>query len=263
MSLQLTVLREFAAVQAISQQWDALVAATADIGVRAGGLFRGPGWLVPWWHAYHETLRAEPYVWVARADGQLVGMLPLYRRTAKFGLVDITEVRMMGDAGPRPPALDIIAAAGWEQQVGAAFARALIDDGANWDLLQLEPLAEPSNARANLVSRLASAGYSVESSESAGGAHRIALALAPSDSTDGSGVVTTFGEDLDKLRKGMSSLRRLSRLEWAERDEHSPLADAEAAALLEEVTLGWGRESRVRRCAGTCRCRGCGNRRAR
>jgi GNAT superfamily N-acetyltransferase len=246
MSLQLTVLREFAAVQAISQQWDALVAATADIGVRAGGLFRGPGWLVPWWHAYHETLRAEPYVWVARADGQLVGMLPLYRRTAKFGLVDITEVRMMGDAGPRPPALDIIAAAGWEQQVGAAFARALIDDGANWDLLQLEPLAEPSNARANLVSRLASAGYSVESSESAGGAHRIALALAPSDSTDGSGVVTTFGEDLDKLRKGMSSLRRLSRLEWAERDEHSPLADAEAAALLEEVTLGWGREGRVR-----------------
>ena len=122
----------------------------------------------------------------------------------------------------------------------------LIDDGANWDLLQLEPLAEPSNARANLVSRLASAGYSVESSESAGGAHRIALALAPSDSTDGSGVVTTFGEDLDKLRKGMSSLRRLSRLEWAERDEHSPLADAEAAALLEEVTLGWGREGRVR-----------------
>ena len=121
MSLQLTVLREFAAVQAISQQWDALVAATADIGVRAGGLFRGPGWLVPWWHAYHETLRAEPYVWVARADGQLVGMLPLYRRTAKFGLVDITEVRMMGDAGPRPPALDIIAHRRW-RQLGFAAA---------------------------------------------------------------------------------------------------------------------------------------------
>jgi GNAT superfamily N-acetyltransferase len=39
------------------------------------------------------------------------------------------------------------------------------------------------------------------------------------------------------LRKGMSVLRRLSRLEWAERDEPSPLADAEAASLLEDVSL--------------------------
>jgi GNAT superfamily N-acetyltransferase len=244
MTLQLTLVREFAALQAIRQEWNTLV--TNDAGGRAGGLFRGPGWLLPWWHAYHETLGAEPYVWIARADDKLVGMLPLYRRSAKLGLVEVMEVRMMGDAGPRPPALDIIAAAGWEQQVGAAFARALIDDGGNWGLLLLEPLAEPSNARANLVSRLSSAGFSVESSESAGGAHRIALALAPSESTDGSGVVTTFGGDMVALRKGMSSLRRLSRLEWAERDEVSPLADAEAAALLDEVALEWGSKGCVR-----------------
>src|SRR5205823_3079210 len=69
---------------------------------------------------------------------------------------------------------------------------------------------------------------------------------APADSTDGSGVVTTFGDDLVALRKGMSALRRLSRLEWAERDEPSPLADNEAAALLEEVALELGKQGRVR-----------------
>ena len=37
------------------------------------------------------------------------------------------------------------------------------------------------------------------------------------------------------MRKGLSALRRLSRLEWAERDEQSPLADTEAGALLEEI----------------------------
>ena len=35
----------------------------------------------------------------------------------------------------------------------------------------------------------------------------------------------------------MSALRRLSRLEWSERDERSPLADADAAHLLEEARL--------------------------
>ncbi|MGE0401972.1 MAG: GNAT family N-acetyltransferase, partial [Kofleriaceae bacterium] len=39
---------------------------------------------------------------------------------------------------------------------------------------------------------------------------------------------------------------RLSRLEWSERDEHSPLADAEATALLEEVALELGKQGRVR-----------------
>ena len=44
----------------------------------------------------------------------------------------------------------------------------------------------------------------------------------------------------------MSALRRLSRLEWAERDEPSPLADPEATALLEEVALELGKQGRVR-----------------
>ena len=57
---------------------------------------------------------------------------------------------------------------------------------------------------------------------------------------------TTYGDDLATLRKGMGALRRLSRLEWAERDEPSPLADPEAMGLLEQVALELGKEGRVR-----------------
>ena len=139
---------------------------------------------------------------------------------------------MMGDAGPRPPSLDLLARPGWEDRAGAAFARTLIEDAASWDVIDLEPLADPSRVRANLVQRLGARGFTVESAPSAGGASRIALALAPADATDAQRRrSTTYGDDLAALRKGMSVLRRLSRLEWSERDEPSPLADNEAGGV--------------------------------
>lgn len=250
MAIDVSVVRDLPALRAIEAEW-------RDLASRGtGALFRGPDWMLPWWHAYHNTLAAELHVLVGRstendasglAAGSIVCIAPFYRRTVKVALLDTRELRMMGDAGPRPPSLDLLALPGWEDRAGAAFARKLIEEESTWDLLDLEPLADPSRVRANLVQRLAPAGFTVESSLSAGGAIRIALALAPSDATDGgSGVFTTFGDDLAALRKGMGALRRLSRLEWAERDEPSPLADAEAIGLLEEVALELGKQGRVR-----------------
>ena len=246
MAIDVSVVRDLTALRAIEAEWRSLASAGA------GPLFRGPDWLLPWWHAYHNTLAAELHVLVGRvaegdpAAGEIVCIAPLYRRTVKVALLDTRELRMLGDAGPRPPSLDLLAAPGWEDRAGAAFARKLIDEASTWDLLDLEPLADPSRLRANLVQRLGPAGFTVESSPSAGGATRIALGLAPSDATDSTGVVTTFGDDMAALRKGLSSLRRLSRLEWSERDEPSPLADAEATALLEEVALELGKRGLVR-----------------
>jgi len=250
MAVDVSVVRDLAALRAIETEWRALA---ANAG---GGLFRGPDWLIPWWQAYHATLAAELYVVVGRATqadasgvsaGDLVCIAPLYRRTAKVALLDNRELRMIGDAGPRPPALDLVARPGWEDRAGTAIARKLIDESGTWDLIDLEPLADPSRVRANLISRLGPLGYSVESSPSAGGATRIALALAPVDASDPSRVeVTTPGDDLIALRKGMSALRRLSRLEWAERDEPSPLADPEAIGLLEQVAMELGKRGHVR-----------------
>ena len=248
MAIEVSVVRELTALRAIESEWRELASAGP------GALFRGPDWLIPWWLAYHNTLHAELHVLIGRATeadpatkvGDLVCIAPLYRRTVKVALLDTRELRMMGDAGPRPPALDLLARAGWEDRAGTAIARALVDEAATWDVIDLEPLADPSRVRANLVQRMAPAGYAVESSTSAGGASRVALALAPADATDASGVQATSGEDLAALRKGMSVLRRLSRLEWAERDEPSPLADEEAATLLEDVALELGKAGRVR-----------------
>src|SRR5215510_10675552 len=250
MAVDVSVVRDITALRAIEEEWRAL----ASIG--GSGLFRGPDWLIPWWQAYHATLGAELHVMVGRAmeadaasrasAGDIVCLAPLYRRTVKVALLDTRELRMIGDAGPRPPALDLLARAGWEDRVGTALAKKLIDEAATWDLLDLEPLADPSRARAHLVQRLAPVGFTVESAPSAGGATRIALALAPAEATDASRVVTTYGDDLGALRKGMTALRRLSRLEWAERDEPSPLADPEAMGLLEQVAMELGKHGRVR-----------------
>ncbi len=251
MAIEVSVVRDLASLHAIEADWRALSSAPAGTG---GGLFRGPDWLIPWWLAYHNALGAELHVLVGRAveaeadvaPGDLVFLAPLYRRTVKVALLDTRELRLIGDAGPRPPALDILARIGWEERAGAALARALVDDAASWDLIELEPLADPSRVRAFLVQRLQPAGFTVESAPSAGGASRIALAMAPTEAPDGAGLVTTFGDDVVALRKGMSALRRLSRLEWAERDEPSPIADPEATALLEDVALTLGKLGVVR-----------------
>lgn len=255
MGIEVTVVSELTQLRAIEPEWRALAAATG-----AGALFRGPDWLLPWWSAYHATLGAELHVLVGRTSGgpgepptadgvgpgEIVCLAPLYRRTIRVALLDTRELRMIGDAGPRPPALDLLARPGWEDRAGAALARKLIDEAPAWDLIELEPLADPSRVRANLVQRLAPAGFTVESAPSGAGATRIALALAPLDATDATGVRTTYGDDLAALRKGIGALRRLSRLEWAERDEPSPLADPEAIGLLEEVAMELGKQGRVR-----------------
>jgi GNAT superfamily N-acetyltransferase len=254
MAVEVSVIRDVAGLQAIEAEWRALA-----VSGGSGALFRGPDWLIPWWQAYHATLAAELHVLIGRAvdgdtgtdaggtrAGDIVCLAPLYRRTVKIALLDTRELRMIGDAGPRPPALDLLARPGWEDRAGIALARKLIDEAATWDLIDLEPLADPSRARANLVQRLAPLGYTVESSPSAGGATRIALALAPLDATDTTRVVTTHGDDLEAMRKGISALRRLSRLEWAERDEPSPLADPEAIGLLEQVAMKLGKHGQAR-----------------
>ncbi|HUQ08397.1 MAG TPA: GNAT family N-acetyltransferase, partial [Kofleriaceae bacterium] len=245
MAVDFTVIKELASLLELEAAWRDL----AKLG-GVGALFRGPDWLLPWWHAYHAALNAELCVLVGREEGELVCLAPFYIRTAK-ALVDVRELRMLGDAGPRPPALDLLVRPGTEERAGTALARMVGDlgqQGKLWDVVDLEPLADPSRIRANMIARLGSSGFTVESSPAAGGARRIALGLAPRASTvpplDVPIVVHT--EDVAGMRKGLSALRRLSRLEWAERDEHSPLADTEAGALLEEIAITQGRDGRAR-----------------
>jgi GNAT superfamily N-acetyltransferase len=243
MNVELSLVRDLATLRALEPEWRELALAGGS-----GALFRGPDWLVPWWLHYHQALAAELAVVVGRLDGELVCLAPFYTRALRLPLLEGVEVRLLGDAGPRPPALDLLVKEGLEDRAGTALARFLVDQP--WDLLDLEPLADPSRPRATMMSRLAAAGLAVESAPAGGGARRIALAgpglELPGDSDEPrDGLIHVFTDEAG-IRQVMSQLRRLSRLEWADRDEHSPLADAEASALLEEVALALAPDGRAR-----------------
>ncbi len=243
--VELTPVSTVAELHALEEEWRRLAALGGS-----GALFRGPDWLIPWWHAYHRVLGAELFVHAGRADGELVFLAPLYIRDARRAPgLKMREIRLMGDAGPRPPSLDFLVAPGREERAGAALSKLLADAADSWDVMDLEPLEDPSRVRAFLASRLAASGQRIESKPAAGGARRIALSVAGTEVGDSLPVdklVTAYGDDTAALRKGLSLLRRLSRLEWAAREENSPLADTEASALLEEVTLVLGAEGKAR-----------------
>ena len=62
-TIDVSVLSDPAALRALEAEWRVL----ADDGA-GGGFFRGPDWLLPWWHAYHQMLGARPHVLVARDE---------------------------------------------------------------------------------------------------------------------------------------------------------------------------------------------------
>src|SRR5437763_12101328 len=106
MQIELSVIRDLAALRALEPEWRTLAQAGGS-----GALFRGPDWLVPWWHHYHQVLGAELHVVCGRLSdtGELVCLAPLYKRKLELPLIESgREIRLMGDAGPRPPALDLL-----------------------------------------------------------------------------------------------------------------------------------------------------------
>jgi ribosomal protein S18 acetylase RimI-like enzyme len=243
MPLQLSTITSADALAAMREPWSELAAAGGP-----GALFRSPEWLLPWWHAYREALSAELMVQVGHDGDRLVCLAPLYARTATVGPAKIREIRLIGDAGPRPPALDVLVAPGFEEAAAAALADFFQRPEPAWDVIDLQPLQDPSRLRAFLVQRLDTNGKRVESSET-GGARRIALSLAGLDldevlPADPNARAYTGGEAARK--QGLAALRRLSRLEWSDREEASPIAEPEATRLLEQVAAALGESGRAR-----------------
>ncbi len=243
MTVEFTLIETLSELQTLAEPWARLAREGG-----AGGLFRGPDWLLPWWQAYHRALGAELFVLAGKSEGELVCLAPFYRRTAGLAPIRLREIRLIGDAGPRPPALDLLCLPTYEEQAGVKLARTLLERAADWDVIDLEPLRDPSRFRAYLASHMSSHGHHVESNET-GGARRIALSVAgidPAKDAPEDKQATAYTKDDALLRKGLSALRRLSRLEWASREETSPLADAEAAKFLEDMVLSFGKSGTVR-----------------
>jgi ribosomal protein S18 acetylase RimI-like enzyme len=242
MGIRLEVIEDVEALHTLAERWQTL-ADEAEISP----LFRGSRWLLSWWRAYQRQLGAEVYSLAIFDEERLVGLAPLYRRRAKrTPSRRVEEIRLIGDAGPRPPALGLLAEPGYEERVGHAIADHLAEHAGDWDVVDLQPLDDPSRTRAHMVNRLSTHGRAMDSS-SAGSAIRIELQSAgESESSRNDTRASAYVRDADQLRKGLAALRRLSRLEWANREEASPYVDRQATHLLEDVVLPLGQEGRAR-----------------
>lgn len=229
MSVSLEILGTPAQVEAIAPEWEALAAQGTG---GEGTFFRGPAWLLPWFRHFGPAMDAELCVMVARQDGVLVGLAPLYERTARLTAgVKVREIRLLGDAGPRPPALDLLCAAGAEARVARVFSDALT--ARQWDVLDLAPLRDPSRLRAHLAERLDAAARKVTTHEAG---TSLSIALSPDLATaEPDPRAHVYDATPAGIEKGLVALRRLSRLEWGARDEASPFADAGAIRLCQEV----------------------------
>jgi GNAT superfamily N-acetyltransferase len=238
MSVALETLVDPAQVEAIAPEWEALAAKGGE-----GAFFRSPTWLLPWFRHFAPPMEAELVILTAREEGVLVGLAPLYERTARLtGGVKVREIRLLGDAGPRPPALDLLAAPGSETRVARAFAEALT--ARTWDVLDLAPLRDPSRVRAYLAERLDAAARKVTTHEAG---TSLSIMLSPELADTAADLRARVYEPTPAgIEKGLVALRRLSRLEWGARDESSPLAEGGAIRLCQEVTAELAPKGRAR-----------------
>ncbi len=221
-------------LKTLAPEWDALARASGD-----GALFRGPSWLIPWWQHFGAALEATLHVVAVREAGALIGLAPFYTRAAKVvpGL-KAHELRLLGDAGPRPPALDLLCLAGAEARVAQALVQHLLGPSAPvWDVIDLAPLRDPSRLRAHLAEKLDGAGRKVDTQDAGS---TLALALLSGSPIEVSPDVKLCGQDRAAVDKCLAAMRALSRLEWAHVGEASPLADVEATRLLGDVALDRG-----------------------
>jgi GNAT superfamily N-acetyltransferase len=244
MPVTLEQVDDIARVAELAPAWAELAEATGE-----WALLRGPRWGLPWLKHYAPTLDAVPMFLVGRDGDKLVGLAPFYERHVRLGPgVRAREVRLVGDAGPRPPALDILVLPGYEEAFATKVVEHLTHAGRTWDVIDLAPLRDPSRARAFLAERLDAAGRKVDSHE-AGTTLAVTLsgaALDPDALPPPDPHSHAYGHDNGSLAKGLTALRRLSRLEWGSRDEPSPLADPEGTALLQDVVRDLGPQSGLR-----------------
>ncbi len=235
MPISIEVVDDPRRLESIGAEWTELARASGE-----GAYFRGPGWIVPWFRHFGPALEATLHVVAAWDGARLVGLALLYERTAKLGPgVRAREVRLLGDAGPRPPSLDLLATPGYEERFAAALVEHLNGTGA-WDVIDLAPMRDPSRARAFIAEKLDASGRKVDTQD-AGSTMVLALSSAAvsTESMPAPDPRATLAGAAD-LDKTLVALRRLSRLEWAHRDESSPLADAESARFIREVATELG-----------------------
>ena len=103
---------------------------------RAGNMFLGPEWLIPWWERFGAG--RELCCIQVREAGRLIGLWPLFAEEVRLGGVPVRRVAFLGDGDTGCDCLDLLAEPGREREVHDQAASALLR--LRWDVCDLDGL---------------------------------------------------------------------------------------------------------------------------
>lgn len=125
----------------------------------ASSIFQTPEWLAAWWQAFAGNNELVGLVF-ANAEGQALGIAPLYREQNSFFGRTLTTFRMVGAGSGDSDALDFITSPGNEEVCAEAFITWLVQQ-TDWDVCALETLPRNSLVAKRLDTCLRQAGWSM------------------------------------------------------------------------------------------------------
>ena len=99
-------------------------------------------WATAWWRSYG----AKKKLWILKVEknGELVGLVPLYKSNLKFGFFHYRGLYLIGDGSWDSDYLDAIIKTGEEEFVTRSIVTFLLEHQAQWDLLFLNEVPEIS-----------------------------------------------------------------------------------------------------------------------
>jgi CelD/BcsL family acetyltransferase involved in cellulose biosynthesis len=113
------------------EEWRAL-----NLRARAGSMFLGPEWLLPWWTQFGEGRDLATIC--VREGGRLIGVLPLFLERTRLGGIDVRRLAFLGDGDTGCDCLDVIAEPGRERDVLEHCLARMMD--LPWDVCDLDGL---------------------------------------------------------------------------------------------------------------------------
>lgn len=120
-----------------------------NLRARAGTMFLGPEWLVPWWKHFGEG--REPATICVREGGRLIGLLPLFLERVRLGGIEVRRLAFLGDGDTGCDYLDVLAEPGREREVLDHCLSKLVE--LPWDLCDLDGVWRESFTALQLAQR--------------------------------------------------------------------------------------------------------------
>ncbi len=143
-----TLVRDIETFEAVSAQWDALLAESDT----PQAFFSSSTCNLPFWHWYGKQ-RELAVVLVHDATGELVGAAPFYVETTGRWLGRHRRLALLGSPESGADYLDILARPGWRLAVFRETFRCLERERVRWDVFYLDYILDNSNTLSLLKTR--------------------------------------------------------------------------------------------------------------